>query len=155
AAAKPFNWVQALWIGLGVGAFFILLLFSLPWLIWQYLNNKAKSNTASTRTKAYNIYVASMYYLNQLGITRENQSPQQFAQSADKRFGSNFTSFTNIYQKVKYSNVPLTGKEETLVQFFYTPFIKRVKSNIPFKERFSSFLNIYNTLHYFTKSKIG
>ncbi|MGI8635801.1 MAG: transglutaminase domain-containing protein [Segetibacter sp.] len=155
AVAKPFNWVQALWIGLGVIAFFIALLFSLPWLIWQYFNRKAKSNTASTRTKAYNIYVASMYYLNQLGITRENQSPQQFAQASDKRFGSNFNSFPNVYHKVKYSSVPLTGKEEALVQSFYTPFIQQVKSNIPFKERFSSFLNIYNTLHYFTKSKNG
>jgi protein-glutamine gamma-glutamyltransferase len=30
-----------------------------------------------------------------------------------------------------------------------------VKDNIPFKTRFSRFLNIYNTLHYFTKQKLS
>ncbi|MCW3110970.1 MAG: hypothetical protein JWQ09_5476, partial [Segetibacter sp.] len=154
AVSKPFDWVKALWIGLGVIGFFIVVLFSLPWLIWQYLNSKAKSNT-NARTKAYNIYMASIYYLNQLGIARENQSPQQFAEAADRRFGSNFNSFTNVYQKIKYSTTPLTSKEESLVQNFYEPFKQQVQNNIPFKQRFSSFLNIYNTLHYFTKSKIS
>jgi transglutaminase-like putative cysteine protease len=153
-ATEPFNWAKALWIGLAVIGFFIVLLFSLPWLIWLYLNNKAKSNTTA-KVKAYNIYTAATYYLNQLGVSRENQSPQQFAESADKRFGSNFNSFTNAYQKVKYSSTPLSTSEETLVQSFYTPFIAKVRSNIPFKQRFSSFLNIYNTLHFFTKTKIS
>ncbi|MCW3080883.1 transglutaminase domain-containing protein [Segetibacter sp.] len=154
-ASKPFDWAKALWIALGVIGFFILLLFSLPWLIWLYLNGKAKSDAANARIKAYNIYMASMYYLNQLGITRESQSPQQFAETADRRFGSNFNSFTNVYQKIKYSTTPLTAKEEALVQNFYEPFKEQVRNDIPFKQRFGSFLNIYNTLHYFTKSKIS
>jgi hypothetical protein len=99
--------------------------------------------------------MASMYYLNQLGMIRENQSPQQFAEAADTRFGSNFNAFTNVYQKIKYSTTPLTAREETLVQNFYEPFKQQVKSTIPAKQRISSFLNIYNTLHYFTKSKIS
>lgn len=155
AVTKPFDWVKAVWIGLAVLGFFIVLLLALPWLIWQYLNSKAKSNTANAKTKAYNIYMASMYYLNQMGTIRENQSPQQYAEVADKRFGSNFGSFTNIYQKIKYSSTPLTAKEEMLVQNFYTPFKQQVKNNIPFKNRWSNFVNIYNTLHYFTKSKIS
>ena len=153
-AAKPVDWAKVLWISLAVIGGFIVLLFSLPWLVWQYLNSKAKSNT-NPRVKAYNIYTASMYYLNQLGIARQNESPQQFAQSADKRFGSNFHSFTNIYQKIKYSTTPLTTNEETLVQHFYTPFKQQVRNNIPFKKRFSSFLNIYQTLNFFTKTKIS
>lgn len=152
--AESFDWVKALWIGLAVIGGFIILLFALPWLIWQYLNNRAKSNT-TPKTKAYNIYTAASYYLNQLGITRENQSPQQFAESADKRFGSDFNRFTNIYQKVKYSSVPLTANEETLVQNFYSSFIQQVKNNTPLKKRISSFVNIYNTLHFFTKTKIS
>ena len=153
-AAKPVDWAKVLWISLAVIGGFIVLLFSLPWLVWQSLNSKAKSNT-NPRVKAYNIYTASMYYLNQLGIARQNESPQQFAQSADKRFGSNFHSFTNIYQKIKYSTTPLTTNEETLVQHFYTPFKQQVRNNIPFKKRFSSFLNIYQTLNFFTKTKIS
>jgi len=152
--AEPFDWVKALWIGLAVIGGFIILLFALPWIIWQYLNNRAKSNI-TPKTKAYNIYTAASYYLNQLGITRENQSPQQFAESADKRFGSDFNRFTNIYQKVKYSSVPLTANEETLVQNFYSPFIQQLKNNIPLKKRISSFVNVYNTLHFFTKTKIS
>jgi hypothetical protein len=153
-APEPFDWVKAMWIGLAVIGGFIVLLFSLPWLIWQYLNNKAKSNTTA-RAKAYNIYTASTYYLNQLGITRDNQSPQQFAEATDKRFGSNFNRFTNVYQKVKYSTVPLTANEETLVQNFYSPFIQKIRNEIPLKKRVSSFVNIYNTLHFFTKTKIS
>jgi len=152
--AEPFNWVRALWIGLAVIAFFIVLLFASPWLIWQYLNSKAKRNI-DAKTNAYNIYTASMYYLNQLGITRNNQSPQQFAETVDKRFGTNFNSFTNVYQKVKYSSMPLTVKEHTTVKNFYSPFIDQVKNNIPFKKRFNGFVNIYNTLHFFTKTKIS
>jgi hypothetical protein len=152
--AQPFNWIKALWIALGVIGAFILLVFSSPWLIWQYLNAQAKRNK-NPRVNAYNIYNASMYYLNQLGFIRDNQSPQQFAESIDKTFGSNFNKFSNVYQKVKYSSVPLTVNEETLVQGFYDPFKMQVKDTIPFKTRLSRFLNIYNTLHYFTKSKIG
>ena len=151
---KPIDWTKVLWIGLAVIGGFMLLLFALPWLIWQYLNYKAKSS-ADTKTKAYNIYTASMYYLNQLGVSRENQSPQQFAEIADKRFDSNFNSFTNVYQKIKYSSTALTNNEKTLVENFYTPFKQQVKNNIPFRQRFSRFLNIYNTIHFFTKTKIS
>lgn len=151
---EPFDWVKALWIGLAVIGIFLLLLFTSPWLIWQYFNYRAKSNT-NTRSKAYNIYTAAIYYLNQLGIMRENQSPQQFAEEADKRFGSDFNRFTNVYQKVKYSSVSMTQNEETLIQTFYGPFIKNVRNKIPLKRRISSFVNPYNTLHFFTKTKIS
>jgi hypothetical protein len=143
-----------LWTTLAVIGIFLVLLFCSPWLIWLYLNNKAKSK-AIPKVKAYNAYNASMYYLNQLGIARDNQSPQEFAQSTDKRFGTTFNSFTNVYQKIKYSSTPLSTKEEAVVAGFYSPFIQQVKKNIPFKQRLSSFVNIYNTLHYFTKSKIS
>ncbi|HEX8462538.1 MAG TPA: hypothetical protein VF623_13955, partial [Segetibacter sp.] len=131
---------------------FLVLLFCLPWFIWLYLNNKAKSNNVP-RVKAYNAYNAATFYLNQLGIKRDNQSPQQFAETTDKHFGTNFNQFTNVYQKIKYSKTPLLTKETALVENFYSPFISQVKNNIPFKKRFSSFLNIYNTLHFFTKTK--
>ncbi|MEJ7827493.1 MAG: transglutaminase domain-containing protein [Segetibacter sp.] len=152
--AQPFDWVKALWITLSVILGFILLVFASPWLIWQYLNAKAKSNK-NPGANAYNIYNASMYYLNQLSFIRDNQSPQQFAEGVDKHFGSNFNKFTNVYQKVKYSTTPLSANEQTLVHEFYEPFKHQVKDKVPFKTRFSKFLNIYNTLHYFTKLKLN
>jgi hypothetical protein len=152
--SKPVDWARVLWSGLGILALLVLLVVTMPWLIWQYLNQKAKSN-APVRVKAYHIYRASTYYLNQLGLSRENQSAQQFAESIDRRIGGNFYSFTNLYQKIKYSRTPLTAKEEALVQAFYSPFKKQVRNAIPFKQRLSSFVNIYNTVHYFTKSKIS
>jgi hypothetical protein len=96
-----------------------------------------------------------MYYLNQLGITRDNMSPQQFAGVIDKQIGSNFNSFTDVYQKVKYSNMSLTTNEEATVQKFYEPFKEQVRNTIPFKKRFGNFLNIYHTLHFFTNKKIS
>jgi hypothetical protein len=154
ASLKRFDWVKALWTGLVIIGLFIVLLFSLPSLIWLYFDNNAKRKRPA-RAKSFNIYVASMYYLNQLGIAREDQSPQEFAAEADRRFGTNFNSFTNVYQKIKYSSTPLTANEEAVVQNFYIPFKERIRINIPFKQRLGSFLNIYNTLHYFTKSKIS
>jgi transglutaminase-like putative cysteine protease len=150
---KPFNWVQALWITLGVIGGFILLLFALPWLIWQYFNTRAK-RTSDAKAQAYNVYTASMYYLNQLGMPRSQQSPQQYAEEADKKFGTNFNSFTNVYQQLKYSSTPLSNNQQELTRTFFAPFKEKVRSTIPFKTRFSRFLNIYNTLHYFTKPKI-
>jgi hypothetical protein len=151
---KPFDWVKALWITLSVMGGLVLLLFALPWLVWQYFNTKAKATTHA-RKKAYNTYTASIYFLNQLGITRENSSPQQFAQAVDKQYGTGFNSFTNVYQKIKYSQQPLTEKETLLVNDFYPAFKQKMKESIPAKKRVAGFLNIYHTLHFFTKPKIS
>ncbi|MDB5192326.1 MAG: transglutaminase-like enzyme putative cysteine protease, partial [Segetibacter sp.] len=147
-------WVQALWVSLGIVAGFLLLIFSAPWLVWQFYNAKAKGNKAS-KEKAYNIYTAAMYYLNQVGMPRGPQSPQQYAEAIDKRFGTSFNAFNNVYQKLKYSSIPLTTKEQVVVENFYQPFKQQVRTQIPAKTRVSRFLNIYNTLHFFTKPKIG
>jgi hypothetical protein len=148
---KPVDWVNALWVTLGVIAGFVILLLALPWLFWQYYNAKAKRGNA--RQKAYNIYTASMFYLNQMGMPRVKQSPQQYAESVDKTYGSNFSGFTNVYQKIKYSNTQLTSDEVTVVKYFYPSLKQKVRVGIPFKKRFSRFLNIYNTLNFYTKPK--
>ena len=155
AAKQPVDWVRVLWISLAALGILIVLIFSFPWFIWQYFNAQAKSNTSNRRLQAYHIYVASLYYLNQLGLVRNDQSPQQFAEAADGRFGSNFNAFTNVYQKIKYSSTPLTAKEENLVAVFYSPFIEQIKNKIPLKQRIKGFLNIYNTMNYFTNIKIS
>ncbi|WP_207494101.1 transglutaminase-like domain-containing protein [Aridibaculum aurantiacum] len=151
-AKKPFDWVKAAWITLSVLGGFIIILFSLPWLIWLVIHNKAKG-AGNARSKAYNVFTASTYYLNQLGYTRHHQSPAAFATQVDQTFKTSFSSFNNIYQKVKYSTTPLTANEEKAVHAFYPSFVEAVKKQVPVKTRFSRFLNVYNTLHFFTKPK--
>ena len=151
---KSVDWVKTLWVCLCILAGLLLMLFSLPWLVWQYLNYRAKKQTVA-RPKAYHIYMAATYYLNQMGMVRKNHSPQQFALEIDKSFGSNFYRFTNVYQKIKYSTVILSNDERMLVEQFYIPFMQQVKKGIPIKRQLSGFLNLYNTLQYFTKEKLS
>ena len=153
-AEVPFNWARVLWISLITLFLLTLLTLLTPWFIWLYLNLKAKSAT-NTSTKAYHVYVASLYFLNQLGLPRSNKSPQQYAEEIDRQFSANFERFINTYQKVKYSSTPLSASETALVQQFYTPFIQQIKKQMPLKIRAGRFLNIYATIHFFTKTKIA
>jgi len=150
--AQPTDWIKVLWLTLAIIAGAVLLALLTPWIIWQYYNAKAK-NAKDVKAKAFNSYRASMYYLNQLGYNRTNTGPYEYATTMDKKFNTNFASFSNVYQKLKYSSLQLTTKEEENVQSFYKPFIRNVRKQIPFKTRFAKFMNIYNTLAYFTQSK--
>ena len=129
---------------------FIVLLFLSPWIIWQFYNARAKKQNAS---KAYNSYRAALYYLNQLGYKRDNLGPQEYALIIDKKFETTFGTFSNVYQKLKYSSILLTKSEEDIVASFYKPFRVQMHKQVAFKTRFSKFLNIYNTIHYFTQPK--
>jgi hypothetical protein len=144
-----------LWIGLGILAGLVALVFASPWLIWQYLNAKARRSSADKRQLAFDKYRASMYYLNQLGYSRSNLGPQQYAVNIDEQFGTKLQSFSNVYQKLKYSSAALTAREQTITDDFYSPFIHSVRKQVPFKTRFSRFLNIYNTIHYFSQPKLS
>ncbi len=150
--SKPLSWLQILWISLGLIAFFVALLFAMPSLIWAYLNRKAKREGAP-KEKAYDVHRATMFYLNQLGYPRNNKGPFDHAKNIDAQFGTRLIAFTNVYQKTKYSTQPLTDYEESVVNTFYQPFISSVKKQVPHKRRQSKFLNIYNTIHFFTQPK--
>lgn len=149
----PVDWIKVLWMSLLVVGAFVVLLFAMPWFIWLYLNARAKQN-ATTKKKGFHVYNASMYYLNQLGEIRINKSPQEYALNIDKKHGTNFHAFTNVYQKIKYSSASLSTNEDFLVNSYYAPFIKNIKKDYPLKKRLSSFLNIYATINYFTKAKL-
>ena len=149
---RPTDWIKILWIALAVIAGAALLVFLTPWFIWQYFNAIAR-NAKDKEQKAFNGYRAAMYYLNQLGYSRSNYSPYEFAVKIDNSFSTQFVKFSNVYQKLKYSSIPLTEKENESVETFYRPFIKTVRKNVPLKTRISKFLNIYNTISYFTQSK--
>jgi protein-glutamine gamma-glutamyltransferase len=151
---KRMSWWQIMWISLGALTGFIMLQFAMPSLIWTYLNNRAKAK-ADAKTKAYRVHRASMYYLNQLGYERTNTSPFEYADKMDKTFGTSFSSFNNVYQKTKYSTQSLSEKEVATLNNFYSPFINQLKKQVKFKTRFSRFLNLYNTIHFFTQPKIN
>jgi hypothetical protein len=153
--AKPtLSWWQILWIGLGVLFGFIALLFSAPSLIWVYLDKKAKAK-ADEKTKAYRVNKATMYYLNQVGFERTNKSPFEYAKNIDQRFNTSLTRFNDVYQKTKYSTQSLSASEREIIHHFYPDFIKALKTQVKFKTRFSRFLNLYNTIHFFTQPKIN
>ncbi|MGH2565726.1 MAG: transglutaminase-like domain-containing protein, partial [Ginsengibacter sp.] len=88
---------KIIWTAIIVFIFLVLLLFSLPWLIFKWMSFKANSTKSSSK-KAYWSYIAATYYLNQLGFSREEITPAQFAnEKIDPRFGTDFSSFMHVY----------------------------------------------------------
>lgn len=152
AQQNPTDWIKVLWITLSIIAGLTLLAFLTPWFIWQYFNTSAR-NAKDAKQKAFNSYRASMYYLNQIGYSRTNFGPNEYARMIDVNFKTTFSSFSNVYQKLKYSSLPLSERENETVQTFYRPFISNVNKQVPLKTRVSRFLNIYNTISYFAQSK--
>ena len=151
---KEFSLLTVLWISLAVIGGVVLLILILPWLIYRWFRFKAMQNS-SIKQKGYWSYTSAMYLLNQLGFTRDNLSPLQFAkENIDPRFKTNLSSFINAYLKTKYSTQQLTTSEENIIANFYVPFDKTVKQQISFKQRFNKFLNFYRTRNYFTKPKV-
>ncbi len=152
--SQPPGIAQIIWVTIGVIALLVLLVFSMPWLIFKWLDYKAK-NSKAIKQKAYYSYLASTYYLNQVGYSIDGMAPAQYAkQKIDPRFGTNLFSFMQVYLKTKYSNEPLNVLEENIASDFYKPFYKKLKQQIPFKERFSKFLNFYRTINFYSKPKI-
>lgn len=141
----------ALWwtIG-GVLLALALLALLLPSIILAYYKQRYKSSKPSA--KPYWAYRAATLYLHQLGIYRNELMPMQYArQVIDPRFGTSFVSFMNIYLKQKYAKQALTQAEETAISAFLFPFLKAVKSKVPFKKRFASFLNLSRTNSFFSR----
>lgn len=145
-----FDWIHALWIGLAALLSLVVLLFLTPWLIWLYLHGRAKGEG---NKRAYYRYVATLYYLNQLGFDIHSGSPAQVASRIDARFGTKLGSFSTIYQKLKYSSIALNEQEQEILKSFYRSFIREIRNQVKFKERVAGFLNIFSTLNYFSKPK--
>ena len=151
---EPIDWIRVLWLTLIIIGGLAVIAFVSPWLIWQYFYSRAKG-AKNASAKAFNSYRAAVYYLNQLGYPRTNLSPEQFAYNMDAALGTDMKSFSRIYQKLKYSKMPLTPTEGERVHGFIAPFVKEVRAKVPFKTRVAKFLNIYNTIQYFQQPKIS
>lgn len=144
SAAKKATWLSVVSV-IGVTLVLLVLLFyAMPAIVFQFLKSKAKKSV-------YYSYQASHFYLNQLGYSRINESPNSFAQRIDQLFGTNYTTFNNIYQKYKYSKQELTTEEQGFAQQFLRDFIQNIQQKIPFKKRIVHFLNPFITLNFFSK----
>ena len=156
ATSPPVDWLVVFRnLILGILAL-VLIGFATPWILWQYFHGMArKEKTANPKLAAYYKNRAVSYYLSQMGYSRSLLGPEEYSRSVDQQFGTDFSTFTRLYQKLKYSTPGLTDAEKGILQDFYLPFIRKVRKQIPFTRRFGSFLNIYQTIHYFTKPKLS
>lgn len=170
--AEPVNWKRVFYTTFGLVLLGILLLFSMPWLIFQYLHARAKqrpivkSSGAETlapasidqtmvRRQAYWRFMASAYYLNQMGYERGNMSSAQFARDVvDPKFNTSFSRFMNTFLKTKYSRQPLDNYDAKVISEHYPEFYTQVKSKLAGKYRFSHWLNFYRPVNFFDKPKV-
>jgi protein-glutamine gamma-glutamyltransferase len=148
----PWNSIL-MWIGLA-GAVLLVLALLLPFAIYKWFSIKA-AKAKTTKAKAYNSYMASLIYLNQLGFKRNGQTPMQFAQTKiDPKFGTSLSSFIQTYQKIKYSNKPLSDQDEKIILHHHPEFVKSIQQQIPLGKRIKYFMNPSNTLEFFTQPNI-
>jgi hypothetical protein len=143
-------------VALAAASLLILLLITIisaPYIIYRLYSRRAKRITEAT-TEAYYPYRAATYLLNQMGYSRGELTPLQFAgQVVDRKFGTSFEAFTAIYQRAKYAGQPLSTEEIQRIVSFYAPFEQTIKAKIGKRHRFVRFMNIYNTLEFFTSKE--
>jgi hypothetical protein len=136
--------------GISVAALIVVLLL-LPSLIYAYYKLRYK-NAKAEGNKAYWAYRTAGFYLHQVGITRGNRTPMQYArETVDPTLGTAFVSFMNIYLKKKYAQQPLSPQEQQYVTGFLKPFLKTVRRKLPFKQRALGFLNPSRSLGFFVR----
>jgi transglutaminase-like putative cysteine protease len=146
-----------LWIVVTVLVFIVILItgliFSIPYIIFSTYARRAK-RISDPKKDAYYPYRAATFFMYQMGYFRNELTPLQYAgQVIDKNFGTSFEAFTATYLKVKYANQDLTSEDSQRILTFYAPFEQAIMSEISFKKRLLHFMNIYNTLEFFTKPR--
>jgi hypothetical protein len=172
--AKPVNWNKVFLTSFALILFAVILLFSLPWLIFQWLHARARphlnppqrggleaavgndeSFQSALKKQAYRRFLASSYYLNQMGYERGQLSAAQFArEKVDPAFGTHYSRFMNTFLKTKYSRQPLDNFDSKVIDEHYPAFYKKVKSQLNWKYRMSHWLNFYRPIAFFSKPKI-
>ena len=136
----------ALFIFLGV----ILLFLLMPRLIMLYYRFRVNGANLA-KDKAYWVYRAASFYLNQIGIPRGDRTPMQYAtQVVDVTLGDRqFASFMNAYLKQKYAKQALSPQEQVTVTEFLGKIIKSAKRTIPARVRIAGFLNPMRAISFF------
>lgn len=147
--AKPFSWNDFLLNLLYATVLLLLLFLSIPFLVFNYF--RIRSNTAkNTGQKAYWQYRAFSFYLHQLGLFRLSLTPLDYAKNiVDIRFGTSFSSFMNVYLKIKYTGQKISAIEEQKIDCFLSNNLHIVQSTITFKERLLAFLRPLRAITFF------
>ena len=151
--SKSFDWIQfAKRAGMTI-LFLILLMFLFPLITWIIFDTQARSAIPGNK-KAFLINRALSFYLNQLGFKNKEKSPHENALSLDQQFGTNITTFSDLYQQIKYSKQEASETEKNSMQPFYKSTIKNIKEKISLSKRTVAFLNINRSFQFFKKIKI-
>lgn len=147
------KWFYVLSALVGVILGIILLLLSLPYLIYRYMIHKANVSKENNE-KAYWVYTSTLFYLHQLGYPRSDLPVLQYAeQIADKHFNIDFKNFLQVYLKIKYTKQSLYDNDMKTVNSFFVNHRKVIQQQIPWHIRFKKFLNTITAIHFFTQSK--
>lgn len=148
---KTISAEQILWTTILTIAAIIILLLLTPTFIYTYYVWRHK-RADKEGPKSYFAYRAANFYLHQVGIPRGQQTPMQYAsKTIDPEMGTNYTGFMNVYLKKKYAQQPLTGQERKVVDTFLAPFISRLKTMLPWKQRFTGFINPLRSIAFFVQ----
>ena len=148
-STKPTPAKKILLILSGIILAIFLIILLLPYSILKYYLLRYK-NASPSGNKSYWGYMVITFHLHQLGITRNNLTPMQYAaQVADPMFDSSLVQYMNVYLKKKYAKANLSSKEEQLVSEFIPPFFKQVKAKISLNKQFWNYLNPIKTINYY------
>lgn len=150
---KYFDGFQLLHILITLIGLLILLLFLFPLVTWIVFDTQARSASPGNK-KAFLINRSLSFYLNQLGYQRKDKSPHEYALLMDQQFDTNIASFSDLYQKIKYSKQMASEVEINSMQPFYKNTISQVKKKISISKRTMAFLKINRAFQFFKKIKI-
>jgi len=149
---KSFNKRQLIKI-LGVLALLlVLLILFFPFIIWFFFDMQARTAPPGNR-KAFLINRSLHFYFNQFGYSRRGMSPYEFALSIDRQFGTKIITFSDLYQKMKYSNQESTLEENEWLRPFYESTKKIMKEKFSLSKRINAFLKLNRTFLFFKNIK--
>lgn len=138
-----------LFIALGIVAGTIILLLSLPWIIFAFMKRRARREK-DARRRSYKIFRLSEYVFHQLGIYRNGETPLAFAHhTIDPRFNIGYEEFIRTYLKTKYASQPLNESDERVMGSYHTAFIPRVLNHYSRWQLFKRFINFTRTMSFF------
>ena len=146
-------WIIVALTTLAMLLMFTIAVFSTPYIIYRRYSKRARRISDAT-SEAYYPYRAATFILNQMGYKRGALTPLKFAGQVDRELGTMFETFTAIYLRAKYAGQPLNNEEIQRVMSFYTPFEQAVKTKFTFRQRLCRYMNIYNTLEFYTSRSL-
>jgi transglutaminase-like putative cysteine protease len=129
----------------------LILYAGTPFFIYRYMRFMAKGQKTQ-QGRLYWMYMASMFYLHQMGMKRGNKSPLQYAaQQVDPSLGTRYETFIRQYLKAKYTGACLSESELALATNAYASVFPAVRKQIkPFK-RFLFFTQTSRAIQFFKK----